>query len=252
MLPATAPRRWSPTNSLKFGCSQTKTTWASLGRTIKPAQLACGPYLFFLNNDTLLAPGTLGKLTDYLDAHPETVLAGPRLRDGAGRTQMSQRRRPTIATFLHRTLLLRWTGLFRGQYKAYRRATQGTEDLAQPVEVLMGAALLLRREDFWRIGGWDEDFIFGGEDMELCHRASRRGKVIYLPQVEITHFGAQHARKRRLRVHRNRRRFRAILPQNRNWRARHVCLQARGDTGRAGAAILQELSVCCPSFIRSA
>ncbi len=161
------------------------------------ARRARGRYLFFLNNDTLVPPRTLGQLTDFLDAHPEAIIVGPRLRDGDGRTQMSQRRRPTVATFLHRTLLLRWTGLFRGKYRAYRRDMRRAEDLssAQPVDVLMGAALLLRRVDFMQIGGWDEDFIFGGEDMELCHRASRRGQVIYLPQVEITHFGRASTRQ---------------------------------------------------------
>jgi N-acetylglucosaminyl-diphospho-decaprenol L-rhamnosyltransferase len=161
------------------------------------ARMARGQYLFFLNNDTVIPPRTLGKLSDYLDAHPEAIMVGPRLRDGAGRTQMSQRRQPTVATFLHRTFLLRWTGLFRGNYKSYRRATQETEDFrsAQHVEVLMGAALMVRRENFMQMGGWDEDFIFGGEDMELCHRANRRGRVVYLPQVEITHFGRASTRQ---------------------------------------------------------
>src|SRR5207247_343846 len=44
---------------------------------------------------------------------------------------------------------------------------------------------------------WDEDFIFGGEDMELCHRAARLGRIVYWPEVEVTHLGSisskQHA-----------------------------------------------------------
>ena len=160
------------------------------------AQNARGRYLLFLNNDTLVPPGALRPLTDHLESHPETLVVGPRLRDGNGDIQMSHRRQPTISTFLHRTLLLRWTGLFRDKYREYRRA--GRADVAQtasPVEVLMGAALMMRRRDFVVVGGWDEDFIFGGEDMELCHRANQRGRVVYLPETAITHFGRASTRQ---------------------------------------------------------
>src|SRR5207249_541570 len=45
------------------------------------AQRASGRYLFFLNNDTLVPPGALGRLIDYALAHPEAGLIGPRLVD---------------------------------------------------------------------------------------------------------------------------------------------------------------------------
>src|SRR5205807_1643294 len=112
---------------------------------------------------------------------------------GRGQVQISYRRRPTIATFLHRTLLLRWTGLFRGNYHVYRR--EELASAAQAVDVLMGAALLVRRDEFLQMGAWDEDFTFGGEDLELCHRANRIGQVVYLPHVEIIHLGRASTRR---------------------------------------------------------
>jgi GT2 family glycosyltransferase len=162
------------------------------------ARRARGQFLFFLNNDTVVPAGTLTKLVDYLASHPEAVLVGPCLRDGKGMVQASHRQQPTITTFLHRTLLLRWTGLFRKNYRAYRRQealTSANPGGARAVEVLMGAALLARRDEFLRLGGWDEGFAFGGEDMELCYRANRRGQVVYLPEVEITHFGRASTRR---------------------------------------------------------
>ena len=53
----------------------------------------------------------------------------------------------------------------------------------------MGAALFLRRDRFWAWGGWDEDFVFGGEDLEICHRVNQQAPLMYLPHIEITHFG---------------------------------------------------------------
>ncbi len=158
------------------------------------AASARGRYLFFLNNDTVIPPGALAELAAFLERQPATLLVGPRLRDGAGNVQASCRKRPTIATFLHRTLLLRWTGLFRKRYEEYRGKNQCTLAPAD-ADVLMGAALMMRRADFWALGGWDEDFTFGGEDLELCLRVKRLGRVVYVPEVEITHFGRASTRQ---------------------------------------------------------
>jgi GT2 family glycosyltransferase/SAM-dependent methyltransferase len=158
------------------------------------ALLARGRYLLFLNNDTVVPAGALGRLVDYADRHPEIGLLGPRLRDGAGRTQVSYRLRPTAATLLHRTSLLRWTGLLRRGYRHYRRQVFDPET-TRPVEVLMGAAMLIPRQVFVECGGWDEDFTFGGEDMELSVRIGRQHQVVYHPGVEITHYGRTSTRQ---------------------------------------------------------
>ncbi len=152
------------------------------------AELARGRYLFFLNNDTVVPPGTLRRLIDYCEAHPGVGMVGPRLRDGTGRTQVSYRRRPTLAALLHRTALLRWTGLLRGNYRRYRRQ-DFDPNTTRVVEVLMGAAMFLPREVFFTCGAWDEEFTFGGEDIELSARVGRHYQVVYLPGIEITHYG---------------------------------------------------------------
>jgi GT2 family glycosyltransferase len=152
------------------------------------AERARGRYLFFLNNDTVVPPHTLGRLMSYAEAHPEAGLIGPRLRDLCGQFQVSYRSRPTLWTLLHRTALLRWTGLLRGAYRRHRREAFDPYT-KRSVDVLMGAALLIRRNRFRAWGRWDEDFPFGGEDLELCFRVGRLSRVVYLPDVEITHLG---------------------------------------------------------------
>src|SRR5262249_18715595 len=139
---------------------------------------------------------TLARLRAYLQENPGVSMAAPLLRDGQGRVQASFRQQPTIATFLHRHWLLRWTGLSRRAHRRYRRpegarSRHPLSDLPQglSVEVLMGAAMFMDGSRFLAMGGWDEDFHFGGEDLEICLRARRLGPLMYLPQVEITHFG---------------------------------------------------------------
>jgi GT2 family glycosyltransferase len=158
------------------------------------ARLARGRYLFFLNNDTEVPPGALRRLVAFARAHPRAGLIGPRLVRPDGRPQVSFRRRPTLAALLHRTCLLRWTGLFR---RAYRRCRSRDGDFCttRPVEVLMGAALLVRRRLFDACGGWDEGYVFGGEDIDLCVRVGRRRRVVYFPAVSVLHHGRAGSRR---------------------------------------------------------
>lgn len=158
------------------------------------ARLARGRYLFFLNNDTQVPSLALRRLVEFADAHPEAGMVGPRLRNGAGELQYSYRCRPTVSTLLHRTMLLRWTGLFRRAYHRGRRH-DAQRDTPRPVEILMGAAMLLPREVFFQCGAWDEGYIFGGEDMDLCTRVGQRHALVYLPEVEITHHGRMSTRQ---------------------------------------------------------
>jgi GT2 family glycosyltransferase len=158
------------------------------------ARLARGRYLFFLNNDTSVPPGALRGLVDYARAHPEAGIIGPQLRDEHGRVQLSRRGCPTLGALLHRITWLGWTGLFRRAYRRYRgRDVEAPAPC--PAEVLMGAALFVPRAVFRACGGWDEDYTFGGEDIDLCERVSRRHDVVYHPGIEIVHLGRVSSRQ---------------------------------------------------------
>jgi GT2 family glycosyltransferase len=158
------------------------------------AARAHGRFLFFLNNDTVVPPGALRMLLDYAEAHPEVGAIGPQLRGTNGSPQVSCRRCPTLLALLHRTTLLRWTGLFRRAYRRYRwRDGDGTT--TRPVEVLMGAALFVPRRVFHTCGPWDEEYTFGGEDIDLCARIGRRHPVVYYPEASILHYGRVSSRR---------------------------------------------------------
>ena len=169
-------------------CQCNPTNFGFARANNQASRRARGRYLFFLNNDTIIPPDTLGRLVDYAEIHPSVGMIGPRLRDDKGKPQVSYRLRPTMATLLHRTSLLRWTGLLRRSYRRYRRRDFDPES-TRPVDVLMGAALFLRREVFVNCGGWDEQYLFGGEDLDLSFQVNRRYPVMYHPEVEIIHFG---------------------------------------------------------------
>jgi N-acetylglucosaminyl-diphospho-decaprenol L-rhamnosyltransferase len=152
------------------------------------AAAAGGRFLFFLNNDTLVPPHTLGQFLDLAEAHPAVGMFGPRLRGTDGEFQISYRRRPTMGALLHRVSLVRWTRLFRKAYTEYRRETYDPTR-ARTVEVLMGAAVFLSREVFEACGRWDEGYGFGVEDIDLSTQVNRHGPLMFVADVEIIHHG---------------------------------------------------------------
>jgi GT2 family glycosyltransferase len=160
----------------------------------RAAARASGRYLFFLNNDTVVPPGTLGQLLAYAEAHPQVGMIGPRLRDGTGRVQVSYRPLPTLSALLHRVRILRSTGLFHRAYGRFRRESFDPDRECQ-VETLMGAAMFLSRQVFDRCGPWDEDFVFGAEDLHFSACIGRHYPLVFLPDVEITHFGGVSTRQ---------------------------------------------------------
>ena len=155
------------------------------------ADRARGRYVFFLNNDTIVPPDAAQRnLSRPADEHPDIGMVGPLLKDGTGRMQISYRQMPSMWAMLHRAAILRWTGLFKMPYGQYRRNTFQPEDVRR-VDVLMGAAILMRRDIFESCGRWDEDFRFGVEDVEVL--SARVGRpvmlLVFLPGVEVIHHG---------------------------------------------------------------
>jgi len=157
------------------------------------ARVAEGEYFFFLNNDTEVGPHSLGDLVDYAEAHPEAKLIGPKLHGTDGKPQISYRQKPTIAAMLNQLRIVRWTRLFRSTYHEYRRGSFQAQRTG-PVEILLGAAVFLSRETFDDIGGWDERYRFGLEDIDLSTEAGKLGDVVYLSEVEVLHHGRMSSR----------------------------------------------------------
>jgi GT2 family glycosyltransferase len=78
-------------------------------------------------------------------------------------------------------------------------------------QIVTGAALMVRREIFSSLGGFDEAYWNGNEDVDLCLRAGESGwKVVYRPESVIIHFESQSGEERWAKVQDNVRRFNEI------------------------------------------
>ncbi len=152
------------------------------------AEAARGRYLFLLNPDTVLQPDALTQLVDYLDSHPQVGAVGPQLLWPDGTVQSSRRRFPTRGSlFWESTLLGQWFPHNR-HIQRYHFAGQ-SPDHPQPVDWVVGAAILIRREVWQQVGPIDQDFFMYFEETDWCRRcADGGGEIHYVPAAKITHF----------------------------------------------------------------
>jgi GT2 family glycosyltransferase len=165
------------------------------------ARASAAPLLLLLNNDTVVRPGALRTLVEFMNNSPGVAAAGPQLIGSDGKSQRSARNLPTVAALLNSMQLLKWTGLFRPAYRRYRLEGFDVQKPG-PVGQLAAAALIVRRDDFNRCGGFDEGFIFGVEDVDLCQRMHALGQIYYLPSAQIEHLGRISSRANRGWVYR--------------------------------------------------
>ncbi len=148
---------------------------------------ASGRYLLLLNPDTVVHPGAFKALLEYMDAHPEAGIAGPKLLNADGSLQYSCRRFPNPVAAAFRNTPL---GKLAPDFQPVREYLMQdfSHDEPRAVDWVSGAALLLRRELLCSVGLLSEDYFMYLEDVDYCLRAHKAGwEVHYVPQAVITH-----------------------------------------------------------------
>jgi GT2 family glycosyltransferase len=141
-------------------------------------------HLFLLNSDTEVDPATVPRLLAAFDEHPRLGVAGAALRFPDGRPQWSAGRVPTPLWLF--TLA---SGIARGlgQVPGYRRLRPEGSARGR-VDWVCGAAMMVRREAWLAVGGFDERFHFYCQDLDLCLRVLAAGFTIgVVPQARVTH-----------------------------------------------------------------
>ena len=151
-----------------------------------------GRYLLWLNTDTILHPGSLRDMVEFLDTHPRAGVVGPCVLNADGTFQPQCRRGlPTPQASLAYMLgLHRWwpDHPIAGQYLLSHLPTGESN----PVAAVSGCCLLARREVWDEIGPIDEDIFGFGEDIDWCVRAGKAGwEVWYDAASVITHLKGQ-------------------------------------------------------------
>ena len=144
------------------------------------------PLLLFLNPDARMDRAALDALVGALRDDPRAALVGPRLLEEDGTLAWSLRRFPRLrstfgkALFMHRLFpLAPWTDELIRDPRAYERPSSQ--------EWVSGACMLVRRDAFEAIGGFDEGLFLYCEDTDLCARLWAAGWMVRFEPAAVVH-----------------------------------------------------------------
>ncbi len=159
---------------------------------------ARGEFILLLNPDTEMHPDTLQRAIDFLRAHPEVGAIGAKQLYPNGRLQPSLRAFPTPRNLLFEVLGL--AKLFpRSRLFATYRYGWFPYDRPLEVDQPMGTFLMVRRAVVEQVGLMDEAFPLFFNDVDWCYRIKQAGwKIMFVPDVVITHHGGASTRQVRL------------------------------------------------------
>lgn len=156
----------------------------------KGVPYAKGRYILFLNPDTISYPKTLSYMVDFMDKHPEAGAASCKLINKDGKLDFN----------CHRGFPTPWNAFcyFSGLQRMFPRSrifagyTQGWKDLStnHEVDVIEGAFMIMPKAVGEKVGWWDDDYFFNGEDIQFCYDIKKLGyKIYYVGEVNIMHIG---------------------------------------------------------------
>ncbi|WP_448061598.1 glycosyltransferase [Cellulomonas hominis] len=160
---------------------------------------ATQPWLVVANSDLVWAPGSLDALLDAAARYPRSGELGPALLNPDGTVYPSARELPSLRQGAGHALFSRvWPG--NPWTRGYQRRQEASGE-ERRAGWLSGACLLLRREAFEAVGGFDTSYFMFFEDLDLGERLALAGwDNVYVPGARVTHVGGTSWRDRPARM----------------------------------------------------
>jgi len=152
---------------------------------------ARGRYILLLNPDTEILDNALEKMVNFMDAHPESGIAGCKLLNPDLTLQPSVRAFPDLASQIF--ILLKIHHLLPHGKAMYKYLVHDFNyEKTQEVDQMMGAFMIIRKEVINKVGLFDEKFWIWFEEVDFCKRAKEAGfKIFYTPEAKIIHHFGQ-------------------------------------------------------------
>lgn len=150
-------------------------------------EVAKGEYVCILNPDTAVGEDTLEQAIKFYEQTKDIGALGVYLMDGTGNfLPESKRNLPTP-----KVSLLKLTGFDSKYY-----ANHLSETSEGQVDVLVGAFMLIKREIYNEVGGFDEDYFMYGEDIDLSYKITKAGyQNHYLGSTTVLHYKGESTKK---------------------------------------------------------
>lgn len=142
------------------------------------------PYYILLNSDVEVTAGWLRPMLEYMQSHPEVAACQPKLRCQWAPEMLEYA--GACGGYIDRL----GYPYCRGRIFGTVERDEGQYDTVAPVMWATGAALMIRREDYWQAGGLDGRFFAHQEEIDLCWRLRSRGRgIVCVPQSVVFHVG---------------------------------------------------------------
>ncbi|MEX2027874.1 MAG: glycosyltransferase family 2 protein [Candidatus Curtissbacteria bacterium] len=151
--------------------------------------IARGKYVLILNPDTRVLPDTFTKMIKFMDQNPEVGVATCRVEFPSGKLDVDCRRHfPTPwRSFCHFSGLAK---VFAGS-RIFDQYNYGylSEDHQHEIDACVGAFMIIPKVAIDKVGMFDENYFFYGEDLDWCWRFRQAGyKIIFTPITKIIHY----------------------------------------------------------------
>lgn len=160
------------------------------------AKQAKGEYLLILNPDTILQEDTLDKTLDFYKKTEHIGALTCKLILPSGKLDLACRRSfPTPSVAVYRIMGL--SRLFpKSKIFGKYNLTYLDENMTYEVDAIVGAFMLIKKDLFDRVNGFDEEYFMYGEDIDLCYRIKKNGhKIFYYPETSIIHYKGESTKK---------------------------------------------------------
>lgn len=159
-------------------------------------RISSGEYVLLLNPDTVVEDDTFTMTIAFMDSHPDAGGLGVKMVDGKGQfLPESKRGLPTPMTAFYKIFGLSKLFPHSRRFAQYHLGYL-PENETNPVDILAGAFMLMRRETLDKCGLLDETFFMYGEDIDLSYRITLAGyKNYYFPETRIIHYKGESTKK---------------------------------------------------------
>jgi GT2 family glycosyltransferase len=148
---------------------------------------ARGAWFLLLNSDAYVAAGAIETLIAFLNRYPKAGAVGPQLLNSNGTLQRSCHRFPSPGRAWLENL---WISALMPNHPIIGGYDRWDHDSERFVDFVSGACILLRRETYEHVGGFDESFFMYAEETDWLRRMHAKGwKIGFTPAAKVIHLG---------------------------------------------------------------
>jgi GT2 family glycosyltransferase len=145
-------------------------------------------YFYLLNPDTEVRSGAIDALVEFLERRPDAGIAGSLIENPDGSDWPIAFRFPNALAEISAGIEVGVVSRMLGRWEV----AQTMSSVAQPVDWICGASMMIRTAVFETVGCLDENYFLYFEETDLCLRAKRAGfSTWYVPASRVMHIVGQ-------------------------------------------------------------